>query len=467
MRFNRTLLTIALLTLAPYTLAAEPAPTPTTTTPANASPATVLPLDDLRTFVDVFERIRASYVDPVDDKTLFENAIRGMLTSLDPHSAYLDKKDFEDMQSMTSGEFEGVGLDIGMDDGVIRVISPVDDSPAAKAGIRTGDLIIKIDGKAVQGISLSDAVNLMRGKSGTKLLLTVMRKGEDARDIELIRARVEVSSVRSRELAPGIFAVRISQFQIHTGRDLRRELDKIKTGKTPVQGIILDLRNNPGGVVDGAIATCDLFLDDGIIVSTRGREERPEQVSRASAGEVFPNTPMVVLVNGGSASASEIVAGALQDNHRALIMGTTTFGKGSVQTILPISNDRGIKLTTSRYYTPSGRSIQAEGIKPDIEVLPAKVSLLDGGDLFHEADLQGHLANPNASSKPADSTSDKKSAAKEEKKEKLETVAEKDYQMSEAITVLKAAALMAAKKPVTSSEKKTATEAPAPEPAKK
>lgn len=399
-------------------------------------PAAVLPLDDLRTFVDVFERIRSSYVDPVDDKTLFENAIRGMLTSLDPHSAYLDQKNFDDLQTATTGEFEGVGLDIGMEDGVVRVISPIDESPAAKAGIKAGDFIIKIDGKAVQGMSLADAVALMRGKSGTTLTLTVVRKTEEPKDIVVTRSRIEMSSIRSRELEPGIIAARISQFQIHTGRDLRRELEKFK-GKDNkgIKGLVLDLRNNPGGVLDGAIAVGDLFLDEGVIVSTRGRVKENEQTFRASKGELLPGVPMVVLVNGGSASASEIVAGALQDNQRAVLMGTTTFGKGSVQTILPITGERGIKLTTARYYTPSGRSIQAEGIKPDIEVLPAKVSLLEGTDLFHEADLQGHLNNDKSAKKTGDDKSDAK-------KDKPEALAEKDYQMSEAVNVLKAAALI-------------------------
>lgn len=455
MRFKPSLLLLALFAAQSYATDAAPAASASTTvaqtTEQNA--ATVLPLDDLRIFVEVFERIRASYVEPVDDKTLFENAIRGMLTSLDPHSAYLDKKGFEDIQTATTGEFEGVGLDIGMEDGVIRVISPIDDSPAAKAGIRSGDFIVKIDGKATQGITLSDAIDKMRGKAGSRIFLTIMRKGEDLKDIEIVRGRIEMSSIRSRVLEPGIVAVRISQFQLHTGRDLKRELEKLAKEEGGVKGIILDLRNNPGGVLDGAVAVGDLFIDGGVIVSTRGRAERPEQISRASTGEMFPGVPMVVLVNGGSASASEIVAGALQDNHRALIMGTTTFGKGSVQTILPISNDRGIKLTTSRYYTPSGRSIQAEGIKPDIEIQPAKVSVLEGTDLFHEADLEGHLANP----KDGKKTEKPKEAAK-----KTESLAEKDYQMAEAVTVLKASIIMSAKKAAAGeAAKETATATPA------
>lgn len=399
-----------------------------------------LPLDDLRTFVEVFERIRASYVEPVDDRTLFENAIRGMLTSLDPHSAYLDKKDFEDLQTSTTGEFDGIGLDVGLEDGVVRVVSPIDDTPAAKAGIKAGDYIIKIDGKSVQGVSLADAIAMMRGKAGTKLKLTVVTKGENPRDLEVVRARIEVSSVKSRKLEEGIVAMRISQFQNHTGRDLRREIEKLKTDeKKPVTGLVLDLRNNPGGVLDGAISVSDIFLESGVIVSTRGRDAGSEQKVMATPGELLPGVPVVVLVNGGSASASEIVAGALQDNRRALVLGTTTFGKGSVQTVLPLTAGKGIKLTTARYYTPSGRSIQAEGIKPDIEARPAKVSVQDAGDIFHEADLQGSLENDSPAAKGVVAN----------KKNDDKPLIERDFQMAEAVNLLKAAAVFSAKPGVT------------------
>ncbi len=402
------------------------------TTEAQSKGSAQLPLDDLRTFVEVFERIRASYVEPVDDRTLFENAIRGMLTSLDPHSAYLDKKDFEDLQTSTTGEFDGIGLDVGLEDGVVRVVSPIDDTPAAKAGIKTGDYIIKIDGKSVQGMSLADAIAMMRGKAGTKLKLTVVSKGEDPRDLEIVRARIEVSSVKSRLIEGGFVAVRISQFQNHTGRDLRREIEKLKADeKQPVNGLVLDLRNNPGGVLDGAISVSDVFLESGVIVSTRGRDPGSEQKVMATPGELLPGVPVVVLVNGGTASASEIVAGALQDNRRALVLGTTTFGKGSVQTVLPLTASKGIKLTTARYYTPSGRSIQAEGIKPDIEARPAKVSLQDAGDIFHEADLQGRLDNDGPAAKQAAST----------KKSDEKPLIEVDFQMAEAVNLLKAAAV--------------------------
>ncbi|MDQ8036615.1 MAG: S41 family peptidase [Pedobacter sp.] len=417
---------------------AKDAATPSPSLQALSQGSGQLPLDDLRTFVEVFERIRASYVEPVEDRTLFENAIRGMLTSLDPHSAYLDKKDYEDLQTSTTGEFDGIGLDVGLEDGVVRVVSPIDDTPAAKAGIKTGDYIIKIDGKSVQGMSLSDAIAMMRGKAGTKLKLTVVRKGEDPRELEVVRARIEVSSVKTRVLEGGIAAVRISQFQTHTGRDLRREIEKLKADdKRPVTGLVLDLRNNPGGVLDGAIAVSDIFLESGVIVSTRGREGGSEQKFMATPGELLPGVPLVILVNGGTASASEIVAGALQDNHRALVLGTTTFGKGSVQTVLPLTAGKGIKLTTARYYTPSGRSIQAEGIKPDIEARPAKVSLQDAGDIFHEADLQGRLENDN----PVETSTTP--SGKDKGKADEKPLIERDFQMAEAVNLLKAAAVFA------------------------
>jgi carboxyl-terminal processing protease len=482
MRLNQWMLLLGWLALpawaaeVPKTTATEAAPAPAAEAAVKAAapadkadaaaalPATAngerLPLDDLRTFVEVFERIRASYVEPVEDRTLFENAIRGMLSSLDPHSTYLDKKDYEDLQSATTGEFDGVGLDVGQEDGVIRVVSPIDDTPAAKAGIKAGDYIIKIDGKSVQGMSLTDAINMMRGKAGSKLVLTVLRKGEEPRDIDVVRARIEVSSVKSRVLEPGIAAVRISQFQTHTGRDLRREIEKLRgDDKVPMKGLVLDLRNNPGGVLDGAIAVSDLFLDSGVIVSTRGRTADSEQQFSATTGDLLPGLPLVVLVNGGTASASEIVAGALQDNHRALIVGSTTFGKGSVQTVLPLTAGKGIKLTTARYYTPSGRSIQAQGIKPDIEVQPAKVTQLGGGDIFHEADLQGHLDNDNTSSSDVTASApDKDDKAK--KKADDRPLVERDFQMAEAVNILKAASLFAPR-PASAPVKEARKEEPA------
>jgi len=433
--------------------AAVPLPADTSASPAEkqAAPAGRLPLEDMRAFVEVFERIRASYVEPVDDRTLFENAIRGMLSSLDPHSAYLDAKGFEDLQSSTSGEFGGLGIEVGMEDGLVRVVSPIDDTPAARAGIQAGDYIIKLDGKSVQGMSLAEAITLMRGKPGSKIVLMIVRKGEEPKEITLVRARIEMTSVRSRLLEDGYGLIRISQFQVHTGRDFKREVDKLRTeNKGALYGLVLDLRNNPGGVLDGAVAVSDALLDKGMIVSTRGRQAGAGQEFTATPGDVLAGTPMVVLVNGGSASASEIVAGALQDNRRALVVGTTTFGKGSVQTVLPLSASKGIKLTTARYYTPSGRSIQAEGIKPDIVVNPARVSVLESGLSVREADLQGHLGNDKGKAaetgkteeKAVDKSIDKGAPATTADADKKDSKAlvEQDYQLNEALNILKAAA---------------------------
>lgn len=427
--------------------AAEPVPVPLPETPAadnTAKPATRLPLEDLRAFVEVFERIRSSYVEPVDDRTLFENAIRGMLSSLDPHSAYLDEKGFEDLQNSTSGEFGGLGIEVGMEDGLVRVVSPIDDTPAARAGIQAGDYIIKLDGKSVQGMTLADAIGLMRGKPGSKIVLTIVRKGEEPKEITLVRARIEMTSVKGRLLEDGYALIRISQFQVHTGRDFKREADKLRTeAKGQLRGLVLDLRNNPGGVLDGAVSVSDAMLESGLIVSTRGRQSGTGQEFTATPGDVLAGLPVVVLVNGGSASASEIVAGALQDNRRALVVGTTTFGKGSVQSVLPLNASKGIKLTTARYYTPSGRSIQAEGIKPDIVVSPARVSVLEGGLSVREADLQGHLGNGKEKDKPADdgkAAPSGKPEADTSKKKDNKTLAEQDYQLNEALNILKAAA---------------------------
>ena len=424
---------LLVLALAAPALALESTPTPVSDTHDDVVPVTTapsrLPLEDMRAFVEVFERIRAAYVEPVDDRTLFENAIRGMLSSLDPHSAYLDAKDFEELQSSTSGEFGGLGMEVGLADGLVRVVSPIDDTPAAKAGIQAGDYIIKLDGKSLQGMSLAEAIGLMRGKPGSKVVLTTVRKGEEPRDITLVRALIEMTSVKGRLLEEGYGLIRISQFQMHTGRDFKREAEKLRTAaKTPLRGLILDLRNNPGGVLDGAVAVSDALLESGVIVSTRGRQSGAGQEFTATPGDVLAGVP-VVVVNGGSASASEIVAGALQDNRRALVVGTTSFGKGSVQTVLPLNATKGIKLTTARYYTPSGRSIQAEGIKPDIVVSPARVSAVDGGLGVREADLQRHLDNDKSAGKSTDA---------DKAKADSKTLAEQDYQINEALNILKA-----------------------------
>ena len=374
---------------------ADDAPAPAKAATDKPAAAPTLPLDELRDFVEAFDRIRNSYVDPVTDKALFESAIRGMLSSLDPHSAYLDAKEYDDLKTVTTGEFGGIGVEVSMEDGGLRVISPIDDTPASRAGVQAGDLIVRLDGKVVKGMTMNQALDAMRGKPGESLQLSIQRKDQDLIEMTLVRAKIELSSVRSRVLEPGYVVVRISQFQNHTGRDLLRELAKYRNDTAnPLKGLILDLRNNPGGVLPGAIEVADAFLDKSLVVYTKGRDDSSIQRFEAVDGQAIPGVPLVVLVNAGSASASEIVAGALQDNHRALIAGTTTFGKGSVQTVLPVGDDKAIKLTTARYYTPSGRSIQAEGIRPDVVLEPATHQILTTTMYYKEADLQGHLANP-------------------------------------------------------------------------
>ncbi len=408
----------------------------------------VLPLNELRTFADVFDRIKQAYVEEVDDKTLLNNAIKGMLTELDPHSAYLEPEAFEDLQINTMGEFGGLGIEVGMEDGFVKVISPIDDTPAAKAGVKAGDLIIKLDDTQVKGLSLTDAVNLMRGKPGSNIKLTIIRDGVDKPlEINVVRAVIQVQSVKKRMLEPRYAYLRLSQFQVHSGADVEKALNDLqKSSKEPLSGMILDLRNNPGGVLQAAVEVCDLFLESGLIVYTKGRLPDAEMQFSATPGDMLKGVPMVVLVNGGSASASEIVAGALQDQSRAIIVGTTTFGKGSVQTILPLHDNRALKLTTARYYTPKGRSIQAQGIVPDIAVENAQLTRV-GNDGFgvREADLSGHLQNPNGGAdkagKPA--TSDAPKAAEQ-------PLEQQDYQLYEALNLLKAMNVVSQRKAITS-----------------
>ena len=353
-----------------------------------------LPLEDLRTFTEVFAKIKNDYVEPIDDKTLLENAIRGMLSGLDPHSTYLVPDDYQDLQAGTSGEFGGLGIEVGMEDGFVKVIAPIDDTPAQRAGVEAGDLIIRLDDVPVKGMALPDAVNVMRGKPGTDIVLTIVREGTDRPiRITITRDVIQVTSVRSRPLEPGYGYVRISQFQTRTGESLREAVDKLRgEADDTFKGLVLDLRNNPGGVLSAAVAVSDAFLDSGTIVYTEGRMDDAELTFSAKGSDILDGVPIVVLVNGGSASASEIVAGALQDHRRAVIMGEKTFGKGSVQTILPMDNGSALKLTTARYYTPSGTSIQARGIVPDITLERMRVSRIDtGGGRVQEADLAGHL----------------------------------------------------------------------------
>lgn len=392
-----------------------------------------LPLDELRTFAEVFGRIKNDYVEPVPDKELLRHAVQGMLGGLDPHSAYLSEDEFNDLRVGTSGEFGGLGIEVGMENGFVKVIAPIDDTPAQRAGIQSGDLIIRIDSKPVKGLSLDEAVKLMRGKPGSEIVLSILREGtEKPLEITVTRDVIKVASVKHRELEPGFGYVRISHFQSRTPEDVLNALRKIKKKNGGVlKGLVLDLRNNPGGVLNAAVAISDAFLVDGTIVYTEGRVKDSQLKFKAAPDDLIEGAPLVVLVNGGSASASEIVAGALQDHKRAVVMGRQTFGKGSVQTIIPINDKTAIKLTTARYYTPNGRSIQAEGIKPDILLDKVTVAAAsnDANENLKEADLSGHLSNPNGSNGKANDESD-------------ERLVEKDYELSEALNLLKGLAIL-------------------------
>ncbi len=403
-----------------------------------SAPKGVLPLDELSAFTEVFASIKKDYVEEVSDKTLLENAIRGMLTGLDPHSSYLDEDDYKELREGTTGEFGGLGIEVGMsEEGFVRVITPIDDTPAQRAGVKAGDLVIRLDEKPVKGLTLHQAVKIMRGKVGEEIVLTILREGEQKPlKITIERDIIKVKSVRQRDLGNGFGYVRISQFQSRTGENLAEAIKKLtdeNSGK--LKGLVLDLRNNPGGVLNAAVDVSDAFIDDGLIVYTEGRIANSQMKFSATSKRLIDGAPLVVLVNGGSASASEIVAGALQDHKRALILGTRTFGKGSVQTILPLNSKSALKLTTARYFTPSGRSIQAEGIVPDIEIKPAKVTHLDdnGFKRIKEADLTRHLENNNGSS----NGNGKKNADDKKKDEEKLPLSQTDYQLYEALNLLK------------------------------
>lgn len=394
-----------------------------------------LPIEELRAFVEVFDRISSHYVEEVEDQKLLENAISGMLSNLDPHSAYLPPENYEKVEEHTKGEFGGLGMEVGMEDGFVKVIAPIDDTPAQKAGIRAGDLIIKLDNKSVKGMDLTEAVKMMRGEPGSKIVLTIMRQGEREPMVkELTRAVVKVKSIRQRMLEKDLGYVRISQFQVRTGQDLQNAVRTLeKENKAPLKGLVLDLRNNPGGVLNASVDVSDAFIDQGLIVYTEGRIQNSKMRFEAKKGDLLNGMPIVVLVNEGSASASEIVAGALQDHGRALIVGRTTFGKGSVQTLLPLNNGAAIKLTTALYYTPSGRSIQAEGIKPDIEIDLVKVERIENAKLerMKEADLDGHLGN-GSKDKTEEKTAEGESVS----------LLSDDYELHEALNLLKGMAFM-------------------------
>ncbi len=354
-----------------------------------------IPLDELRTFADVYNQIRRGYVEEIDDSTLLEYAIQGMLMGLDPHSVYLTAEDFENLQESTTGEFSGLGIEVGMEDGYVTIIAPIDGSPAAEAGLQSGDVILKLDDTQVKGMSLNEAIELMRGPKGSEITLTIGRPGESQPfEVTLVRDTIKVASVRQRWLEPGYGYIRIAQFQSHTGEDVAKSLKRLMD-EQELKGLVLDLRNNPGGILNASVDVAGLFLDGGTVVYTEGRLANSDVHYDADPDDASSGAPLVVLINGGSASASEIVAGALQDHGRAVVMGTSSFGKGSVQTVLPLSESRAVKLTTALYFTPSGRSIQAEGIAPDILVQRAKVTAYSDARRIKEKDLSGHLSNGN------------------------------------------------------------------------
>ncbi len=389
-----------------------------------------VPLDELRAFAEIFGRIKQDYVDPVDDTVLLEHAIRGMLSGLDPHSAYLNAEEYRDLQAGTSGKFGGLGIEVEMQDGFVRVIAPIDDTPAKQAGIKAGDLIIRLNDTPVKGMTLSDAVELMRGDPGSKISLTIIRDGiKRPLEITITRAIIKVASVKSRLLEPGFGYLRISLFQSSTIADMRSQLKKLQPESQPLKGLVLDLRNNPGGILNSAVAVSDAFLQSGKIVYTKGRQGGTQLTYSAKPDDILAGTPIVILVNGGSASAAEIVAGALQDHQRALIMGTQTFGKGSVQSVLPVTRGAAVKLTTALYYTPSGRSIQAEGIRPDIVLEQLAVEMTAGVKEtgVKESDLPHHLENRD----------NRKDASMGTQKNDESPLAEEDYQLYEALNLLK------------------------------
>lgn len=414
-----------------------------------------IPFEELRTFTEVFYKIKTDYVEEVGDKNLLENAIQGMLTGLDPHSGYLTPDAYQELSISTGGEFGGLGIEVGMEDGFIKVIAPIDDTPAQRAGIKSGDLIIRLDDTPIKGMNLNDAVKLMRGKPGTPIKLTVVReKEEKPLTIEIIRDIIQIKSVKYQTLEPGYGYIRVSHFQAHTTDDLRKATETFKKENSQLKGLILDLRNNPGGVLQAAVGVSDAFLKEGLIVYTEGRVEDSSLKFSAKPDDWVDGAPMVVLVNNGSASASEIVAGALQDHKRAIIMGNKTFGKGSVQTIIAMANNSALKLTTARYYTPLGRSIQAQGIQPDITLKKVEIASVEHEEELDlkESDLSGHLDNPTQSKStspeettetappktpPKPVTEPSTPAKTEEPLSKEEPLIKRDYALYEALNLLK------------------------------
>jgi len=397
--------------------------------PLDSGAAAPISDEDIRTFVSVFRTVKDAYVEPIDDQKLMQAAIRGLLTQLDPHSEYLEPTELQQWDEDTSGVYGGLGVEVLMVDGFLRVIAPIDDTPATRAGVKAGDIILAIDGVEVDGQD-SNAVDKLRGPVGSLAKLTIDRESENAPlMLSMTREIIRTRSVRSRQLQPGYGYVRISQFQETTPNDLRQQLRKLHSARKPLRGLVLDLRNNPGGVLTAAVETVDAFLDDGLIVSTRGRIDEARLSLSATPGDLIGGAPIVVLVDEGSASASEIVAGALKDHRRALIMGKRTFGKGSVQNILPLESGGAIKLTTARYFTPSGTSIQAQGIAPDIELADVQLAPLDRAAqlLTTEAGLPGHLETPGVTIGAVQTLAEPEDAE-----------LRKDYALSAALNALKA-----------------------------
>ncbi|MDA8739308.1 S41 family peptidase [Luminiphilus sp.] len=414
-RVSRGLIGAAILSLSALTLSE----TETEATEASVS----ISFEELQLFADTFDAIRRGYVEEVTDAELFEMAVKGMLTNLDPHSAYLTDDDYENLQESTDGQFTGLGIEIGYRGGFIAIVTPIDGSPAIEAGLQAGDVILKIDGTSTQGMSTIESSTYMRGAKGTDVTLEIGRAGESQPfDVVVTRGIIEVPSVRTRELDDGYWVIRVSRFQRDSGAEVTAALaSALSEGE--VRGIVLDVRNNPGGVMNASVEMAGNFLDGGLVVYTQGRHPDSVNTFNAEAGEVIPGVPLVVLVNGGSASASEIVAGALQDRGRAVIMGTQSFGKGSVQTVLPVSESKALKLTTSLYYTPSGRSIQQDGIVPDVVVERARLTSLEQGQRLREADLNGSLVN--------------EGVEQEVETEVIASLREEDNQLYEAFTLLK------------------------------
>ena len=387
-----------------------------------------IPFEDLQAFTEVFSRVKSDYVESVDDKKLIEDAIRGMLNGLDPHSSFLNTTEFSDLKIGTTGQFGGLGIEVGMENGFVKVISPIDDTPAARSGVQASDIIIKLDDKSVKGMTLNEAVKMMRGKPNTSIDLTIVREGEPKPlVIQITREIIRVKSVKNRMLEPGYGYVRITNFQSRTTTDLLKAISDLQKEER-LKGMVLDLRNNPGGVLNGAVGVSDAFINDGLIVYTEGRIDDSSHRYQATPGDSLNGAPLVVLLNGGSASASEIVAGAIQDHKRGIIMGTKSFGKGSVQTIQELRNGSAVKLTTARYFTPNGRSIQAKGIEPDIVLSTLKLSANDekADESYSESDLEGRLSNPNGESE------DGEKAGSE-----TESLAQSDFQLYEALNLLK------------------------------